>query len=367
MPVAKMEPHRPRLGDLQHLVEIAPCAGEVALGAPQASAGERAAGEINRDVRAAQLCDGDVEMFAGGDEMRRGVAGGRRGQRQAERGAAEAEIVQADGENPILTLGNGERIGAALGDLFEAPFPEQQIAELRAYERIEARNLGLQLLLSRLGVCERRARPRDVAGNGERMGVMATADKHLTLVRAFIGEVHAARGIVDRRRDVAERPCGLGEVCGDFRRVLPVLCRDTHFQSGSLRVARFAQAAESTEERRRVAENPGSVLRLQSCVRRLKRLVEKPGERREAGADRSETVLRMEVEFAVRPASADAVLINFCERLLLTPGLTAMRNGLEQRLQRGDALGRVGPPRSHRANARRACHAPPRSRLRSRA
>ena len=87
---------------------------------------------INRHVRAAQLGDRDVEMLAGGDEMRRGVGRRRRGKRKAERGAAEARIVQADVENPVLALGNGERIGAALGDLAEAPFAEQQIAELRA-------------------------------------------------------------------------------------------------------------------------------------------------------------------------------------------------------------------------------------------
>ena len=95
-PVAKMEPHRPRLGDLQHLVEIALRSSEVALGAPQPGAGEMAEGEVNRHVRAAQLGDGDVQMFAGGRAMRRGVARRRRRKRQSERGAAEARIVQAD-------------------------------------------------------------------------------------------------------------------------------------------------------------------------------------------------------------------------------------------------------------------------------
>lgn len=95
MHVAKMQPHRPRLGDLQHLVEVAPRGGEVADGAEQAGAGEKAFGEFIRHVRAAQFGDGGIEMFASFDEMRRGVGGRRRGTRHAERGAAEADIVES--------------------------------------------------------------------------------------------------------------------------------------------------------------------------------------------------------------------------------------------------------------------------------
>ena len=101
MHVAKMQPHRPRLGDLQYLVKIAEGGREVAESAEQARAGEMAERNIDRVIRAAQFRDGRLKMLAGFVEMRRGVGWRRSRKRHAERGAAEAGVSE------ILCAGPG--------------------------------------------------------------------------------------------------------------------------------------------------------------------------------------------------------------------------------------------------------------------
>jgi hypothetical protein len=51
MHVAKMQPHRPRLGDLRHFVEIAPRGRKISNGAEVARTGEEARRQIYREVR----------------------------------------------------------------------------------------------------------------------------------------------------------------------------------------------------------------------------------------------------------------------------------------------------------------------------
>ena len=58
--VAEIEPHRPRLGDLLDLVEIARGAGPVADAAAEGGAGEEAAGDVIIVSGGAQAVDGFV-------------------------------------------------------------------------------------------------------------------------------------------------------------------------------------------------------------------------------------------------------------------------------------------------------------------
>ncbi len=104
--IAEKEPHRPRLGGLVDLVEIAPGAVPVVDGAVQGGAGEQAAREMVALPGGAQAFDGIIEPSGRGARViARGL--GRRGARQArqrlgEMSAAERQIVERDVKNPIL-------------------------------------------------------------------------------------------------------------------------------------------------------------------------------------------------------------------------------------------------------------------------
>ncbi len=103
--VAEIEPHRPRLGDLLHVVEVAPRAVPFAEGAAESGAGEQAASDKVAMPRSAQALEGLVEPDGGGARMiarslcRR--CGRQAVHRLAEMGAADGQSIERDVDNPV--------------------------------------------------------------------------------------------------------------------------------------------------------------------------------------------------------------------------------------------------------------------------
>jgi hypothetical protein len=105
--VAEEEPHRPRLGDLLDLVEVARGAAPIADAAAEGGAGVEAKGEVSIISGAAQAIDRLVEASAGGA---RAVArcGGRPLpavviERQPEMGAAKGQCVESNIEQDAVS------------------------------------------------------------------------------------------------------------------------------------------------------------------------------------------------------------------------------------------------------------------------
>jgi hypothetical protein len=104
--VAEKEPHRPRLGDLLDLVEIARGATPVADAAAEGGAGEETAGDKFQCAGGAQAVDGLAEPGVGGaGVIARGSGRPLLGvvrKRQPEMGAAKGQRVESDAEKAVL-------------------------------------------------------------------------------------------------------------------------------------------------------------------------------------------------------------------------------------------------------------------------
>ena len=85
-----------------------------------------------------------------------------------------------------------------------------------------------------------------------------------------------------------------------------------------------------------LVEDPSAVRRRQRGGRRFVRPVEEPGDRREIAAHRAQFVDCIEFESAVRPPAANAVRIDFVQRLLVTPGAAAVGDGVIERREVGE-------------------------------
>ena len=96
--IAKKEPHRPQLGDLLDLVEVARCAIPVADGAAEGGAGQHAAHNPNAFAGGAQVFDRLIKRRASGAcGFNCGLTGGRVPviwRRQCEKGTTEAQFSQ---------------------------------------------------------------------------------------------------------------------------------------------------------------------------------------------------------------------------------------------------------------------------------
>ncbi len=270
MNIRHKQRHRPAFGDFPGFVQVAlraVGAGASAGEPPLPGAGEEAAHEERDGAGSAQAGNGLVDLGILIFDFRLVE------DRRVERGAAQREVFEGDVEEPVVALGNRERLHRALRDvaavfnvafrsakgaffrgakddnLPRRPFGcgEEQVAILEARRGIQQRVGGLALGLHLLGLAEERLRLGPAARLVQGVGMGRARSHPPKRIAAAVGVRHAPRGVPHRPGHLAQRLLQLAKVvnadCGKSQIVL----LDEILQPSPYRIEGLGQPAQGAQ------------------------------------------------------------------------------------------------------------------------